>query len=491
MLGSTALLAVLILLLVMDSNRPAAAVKEPLIVYCAAGLRAPVEVIAQNYEKEYGVPVQLQFGGSQTLLASLEVARKGDLYLPADDGYIRLAHEKGLAAETLPIARMNTVLAVKKGNPKNIRTFDDLLRRDVVIAQANPDAAAIGKITRDAFQRTGKWTAVEQRTKVFKPTVNDVANDVKLGTVDTGFVWDSLARQYPDLEIVRLPSLEGAQANITLTVLNSSQHPTAALRFARYLSARDKGLKEFERFHYDPVAGDVWAETPELVLYSGGMNRVAIEETLNRFERREGARLTRVYNGCGILVGQIKAGGRPDAYLTCDKSFVPPVADLFPEAPVEVSDSQIVILVPKGNPRGIRSLADLAQPGLRVGVGNPEQSTLGAMTRHLLEQDGILAPVMTNVVTQTPTADMLVNQMRTGSLDAAVVYVSNTMKVREQLEIVPLRGPGATAVQTFSVGANSQHKQLAARLLAALKSAESRSRYEEAGFHWRGDGKAQ
>jgi len=136
---------------------------------------------------------------------------------------------------------------------------------------------------------------------------------------------------------------------------------------------------------------------------------------------------------------------------------------------------------------GIQSLADLAKPGLRVGVANPEQSTLGALTRRLLEQGKIMEAVMANVVTQTPTADLLVNQMRTGALEGVVVYISNTIKVRDHLDIIPLDHPGSVAIQTFSIAPYSKHKQLAGRLLEALRSDESRARYETAGFHWRID----
>jgi ABC-type molybdate transport system substrate-binding protein len=196
--------------------------------------------------------------------------------------------------------------------------------------------------------------------------------------------------------------------------------------------------------------------------------------------------VTRVYNGCGILVAQMKAGARPDAYLTCDKSFVTPVADLFPENAMELSDSAIVLLVAKGNPKHLASLRDLTQQGLRIGVANEAQSTLGALTKRLLQQEAVLDPVMANVVTQVPTADLLVNQMRTGALDAAVVYVSNTTPVRGQLDVVELVLPQAIAIQTFSVSKDSRFKYLATRLLEALQSQDSRNRYETAGFHWRG-----
>ena len=479
------------LLVLKPGSRPAGVSENgPILVYCAAGIRTTVEAVARQYEREYGLPIQLQYGGSQTLLANIEVSKRGDLYLPADESYLKLAREKGLVAEIIPMARMTAVLAVHKGNPKNIRSLSDLNRTDVKICQANLDATAIGKATRDALQPIGQWETIARRTVVFKPTVNDVANDLKLGTVDAGFIWDAMLRFYPELEAVSLQALSNATCQIAVGILNASQQPTVALKFARYLSARDKGLKQFEVDGFITVQGDVWAEKPELVLYSGAMNRVAIEDTIRRFEEREGVQVTRIYNGCGILVAQMKAGGRPDAYLTCDKSFLPPVQELFPEPAVELSDSDIVILVPKGNPKSIHTLADLSKPGLRIGLANPEQSTLGALTQRLLQQCGILDAVMKNVVTQTPTADLLVNQMRTGALDATVVYVSNTTKVRDQLDIVKLDMPGANAVQTFSIGKDSGHRQLAKRLLEALCSAESRARYEAAGFHWHSGGNA-
>ena len=123
---------------------------------------------------------------------------------------------------------------------------------------------------------------------VFKPTVNDVANDVKIGSVDAGIVWDATARQFPELELVTVPLFNTATETISIGVLKRSQQPEAALRFARYLGARDKGLKQFERFHYQPVEGDEWAAAPEIVLFSGAMLRPGIEKTLRGIRAARG-----------------------------------------------------------------------------------------------------------------------------------------------------------------------------------------------------------
>jgi len=142
------------------------------------------------------------------------------------------------------------------------------------------------------------------------------------------------------------------------------------------------------------------------------------------------------------------------------------------------------LLVPTANPKSIRTLADLAKPGLRLGLANEEQSALGALTARLLRAQGLYDRVMANVKVQTPTADLLVNQMRTGSLDAVVVYEANTSQVKEFFTVIPLTEPGAQATQPYAVGKNSEHRLLMERLLAALRSAESQKRFQSVGFQW-------
>lgn len=458
----------------------------PLVVYCAAGLKTPVEATARAYEQAYGVRVQLQYGGSGTLLSSLRVAARGDLYVAGDESYLRIGQSNHLVAETIPLAEMTPVIAVRRGNPKQVHSIDDLMR--VEVALANPDATAIGQITRELLTRRGGWIELEKRVRVFKPTVNDVANDIKLGTVDAGIVWDATVRQYPELEMVTTEALEAGRERIGVGVLTSCVQPAAALHFARYLGAPEKGLAEFVRAGYRPVPGDRWMDTPEVVLFSGGVNRLAIEPTLQRFEKREGARVTRIYNGCGILVAQMKAGQRPDAYFACDVSFMREVTNFFSD-PLDLSQTAMVLLLPKGNPKSIRTLADLARPGLRVGLAHEEQSALGALTARLLRAQDLYDQVRTNVRVETPTADLLVNQMRAGSLDAAVVYEANVSQVKDQLAVVRLSEKEATAVQPFAIGRNSEHRRLMERLLHTLRAAESREQFESIGFHWcaRGD----
>ena len=188
----------------------------------------------------------------------MEVSRLGDLFLAADDSYIQLARDKGLIAEVIPLATMQPVIVIRKDAGKTFAAVDDLLQPGVRIACGNPDAAAIGKTTRKLLEQSGHWQSVEQQinaTGVFKPTVNEVANDVKLGSVDAGIVWDTTAAQYPELVAIHVPELDAGQATVDVAVLNSAKDPTAALHFARYVGACDRGLKEFAAKQYRVVEG--------------------------------------------------------------------------------------------------------------------------------------------------------------------------------------------------------------------------------------------
>ena len=480
-LASAGVLAVFVGLLVWNGGKPKREEGQTLMIYCAgrssAG-RGGRQTIREGIRRHDQDRRRHQSGAAHPCRA----VGRGDLFLPAEDSYVDAARKKGLVDEVLPLATMKPVLVVGKGNPKQIESLDDLARPGVKVSVAEP-GAAINKLVRETLTKTGDW---EKLRKGFltNGTVADVANTLKLGSIDAGFIWNGMLPQYPDLVTVPVPAFKDVESRVAVAVLKSSKNGPAALKFARYLAARDKGLVEFKKSGYDVVEGDAWAESARLRLYAGAMLRPAIQETVEAFKQREGCDIDVVYNGCGILVSQMKAGDRPDAYFACDTSFMTQVTDLFVD-PVEVSGNQLVIVVPKGNPRNIARLKDLGGDGLRVGVGHEKQCALGALTQQTLIQDGTYAAVLKNVKVQSPTGDFLVNQLLTGSLDAVVAYVSNTHAEASKLDAIPIDIPCAKAAQPVAAGRESKYKQMTRRLIDALESRQSKERFESQGFSWK------
>jgi ABC-type molybdate transport system substrate-binding protein len=116
---------------------------------------------------------------------------------------------------------------------------------------------------------------------------------------------------------------------------------------------------------------------------------------------------------------------------------------------------------------------------------NAEQSTIGFLTRSMLKSMNLWDSVSKNASSQVPTADFLVNQMRTGSLDAAVVYRINIHNDPAHFDAIPLPADKSKAVQPFAVRHDSPYQQMGHRLLAFLRG--QRTSFENAGFVWKGD----
>ena len=462
-----------------------------LLMYCAAGVKSPVLAAAQQYEKDYGVRIRMQYGGSGTLLSNLQVAKTGDLYLAGDSSYTDIGRKKGLLAEVLPVGYLTPVVALKKGSGVKINTVEDLLKPGLRLAIGNPDAASIGKQTRLVMEKAGLWdklSAHVTKDGVFKPTVPEIANDVALGAADAGIIWDATVKQHPDLVAVHLPEFDNARKQITVAVLKTSKLPTDALRFARYLNST-VGNAIFKEHGFEPVEGDEWAYTPKIIFFCGSVNRKAIGPVIDRFMKREGCSINAVYNGCGILTGQMRSirqhdngVGFPDVYMPCDQYYLHTVSDWFQDA-VTISDTKIVIVVQPGNPKGIKDLKDLTRPGIRVSVGQPEQCTIGALTRIMLQNAGLWDAVMKNVVTQTASSSMLVPTVITKSVDATLAYQVDTRAEADKLTVIPIDSKDAQAVEPFAIARSSRYKYLDRRLLDTVTHA--REDFEKLGFNFR------
>jgi ABC-type molybdate transport system substrate-binding protein len=287
------------------------------------------------------------------------------------------------------------------------------------------------------------------------------------------------------LKQVKLKELDHINARVQVALTKFSTQEANALRFARYIRAKDKGAIYLKKQGYSDIdEGDATDHRPQLVVYAGVMLRPAVEASLIEFEKRENVRITRVYNGCGILVSQMKTGDIPDVYFACDVSFMTMMKDQFND-PTNVSNNQLMIATKKGNPKQVLELKDLAKPGLKVGIGHEQQCALGALTKETFLLNKLYGDISKNVKVQAPSGDMLINQLRVGSLDVVVAYRSNVAPFADELDGIPITGVKcATPSQPIAVSKSSTHPELSRRLTEYLQTAESRARFEKLGFGW-------
>jgi molybdate transport system substrate-binding protein len=132
--------------------------------------------------------------------------------------------------------------------------------------------------------------------------------------------------------------------------------------------------------------------------------------------------LTFSFAGSQQLVAQLEQGAHADAIATADRVSMDGVPARGPHRPpVVFAENRLVIAVGRGNPNGVRTLADLARPGLRVVLAAPAVPA-GRYAREALGKAHVTAhPV---------SLEDNVTKVALGEADAGVVYATDATAAR-------------------------------------------------------------
>ncbi len=222
-------------------------------VFVGSATKPAIEDAATAFERKAGVKVLLHFGGSGKMLSELKLARRGDIYLPGSSDFMEIAkREKLVLPETEKrITYLVPAINVPAGNPKNIRTLEDLARPGLRIGIARPDSVCVGLYGVEILERAGLADRVRPNIVTHAESCEKTAQIVALGTVDAILGWEVFHYWQPDkIETVLLAPDQVARIGyipIALSVF-SKQRPLAQ-QFIDFLLA-EEGQAIFRRWHY-------------------------------------------------------------------------------------------------------------------------------------------------------------------------------------------------------------------------------------------------
>lgn len=143
---------------------------------------------------------------------------------------------------------------------------------------------------------------------------------------------------------------------------------------------------------------------------------------------------------------QLAQGATPDVWVAANPADMTAVADAghVDKAGVQqLARTKLVVIVAPGNPGGVATLADLANPGVKLllGADTLPIAVATAKTLDKLEASqgaGFRAKVEANVVSRELGVQPIVNKVTMGEADAGVVFVTDLsadLKGATRLEI--------------------------------------------------------
>ena len=141
------------------------------------------------------------------------------------------------------------------------------------------------------------------------------------------------------------------------------------------------------------------------------------------------------FAGSSDLAAQINGGADIDVFASADEATMDKVADSIAGEPTIFATNTLTIVTAPGNPKGIRSLADLEEVSTTVVTCAP-QVPCGHATQRLTESRDVFIAA----VSEESSVTGVLAKVTSGEADAGIVYVTDAADAGDEVATVPVSG---------------------------------------------------
>jgi molybdate transport system substrate-binding protein len=168
------------------------------------------------------------------------------------------------------------------------------------------------------------------------------------------------------------------------------------------------------------------------------------------------------FAGSNTLLQQIRQGAPVDVFASASpRETQAAFSEGLCEQPVTFAYNKVVVIVPKSNPAGIRSVFDLRKSGVKLVIaaaGVP----VGDYTRTTLKNLGISNAVLANVVSNEPDVKSVAGKVALGEADAGIVYRTDVTPIKNDVDFIRIPAWSQPPVRyQICVASKSQNKAAA------------------------------
>ena len=222
-----------------------------------------------------------------------------------------------------------------------------------------------------------------------------------------------------------------------------------------------------------------------LMVHAGAGIRPALDELGALYRQKTGVKIEYNYKGSGCLLADVCASQKGDVYMPGELYYMQQAVDRkFVASYRVVANLTTVLIVQAGNPKQIKEIKDLAKPGMRVGIGDPEVVAVGRAARQVLTKAGVWKQVEKHIAMTGQNVTEVSNNVKLGHIDAAIVWDACAALYTTR-EVVTIQIPSSyRVVAAVPVGAMkfSRNPKEAEQYVVFLASDEAAKVFAKHGF---------
>ena len=217
--------------------------EKALHVYCGAGMTKPFGEIAAAFTKKTKVDMEVTYANAGQIQSQINTAQEGDFFIAGAAEELKPV-EKYVASKR-DLVKHIPVLAVAKGNPKNISGVRDLGRSDLRVVLGDAKATPIGKIADKALADAGLAGKVNVVSRGV--TAPSIFNALNVGECDAVIVWKENVSS--SMDIVADPAMDAYVKTIPAATLSVSTNPEGQKSLLDFLNS-DEAKDIWEKYGY-------------------------------------------------------------------------------------------------------------------------------------------------------------------------------------------------------------------------------------------------
>jgi len=212
------------------------------MVFAGSATQRATERLCAEFAKRENCVVRDTYGGSGEVLQQFLIEQVGDVYIPGSDDFMDKAKQKdAILSDTLKtLVYLMPAITVEKGNPKGIRTLDDLAKPGLKVALAEPKSVCLGVVAEDVLKSAGLTDKVKKNVVTNPGSCAQTRAVVETGEVDAAIGWDVFGAEAPDkVESISLPEKYRKYRTVPAAVIKFTRQRELAERLVAFLSGAE------------------------------------------------------------------------------------------------------------------------------------------------------------------------------------------------------------------------------------------------------------
>ncbi len=219
-------------------------------IYCGAGMRKPFLEMAEIYQEEAKVNVDVTVGNAAEIKSQIVESDDGDIWIAGGESELKSLKEKDMIGEVISLVKHVPVVAVSTEMPVEIKSPQDLTKDGIAIVVGDAESTPIGKIAKKFFKKQG----IDGKLNIIGNTCSSpiMIEALKTSEANVAIMFKENAIGKEGVEILDMPEIYDHTMKVQAVGLSTSKNVEETVDFMKWIET-EKPKEIWDKYGYEAL----------------------------------------------------------------------------------------------------------------------------------------------------------------------------------------------------------------------------------------------